>query len=257
MKLNKFKHIFSAIIVAVLLFPQSSFGFDIPETLHYRLTYVSVKVGEATMKIVKAGDNVIITSTTDSSDVISIIFGVRDRIRSTLTVDNKGRYIPMIYRINLKEGGYRRDREVIFESNRLMSQDYLAKTTEYIDYPTELEPNNYSGQSFVDPLASIYILRNRNIVAGRSEYVKVYDTRKFYDVEVMYLRKETIETPAGTFNTIVVRPMMKTEGIFNRTGNMDIYFTDDERKIPVRMDTKVSLGTVVAELIDMKNGEEP
>jgi len=164
----------------------------------------------------------------------------------------------LTYRLNLKEGGYRRNREVIFEPHRVMSQDFLAKTIEYIDYPkAQIENTNYSSQSYVDPLTSIYILRDRHLVFGKSEFIKVYDTRKFYEVEVLFLRKETIKTPAGTFDTIVVRPMMKTEGIFNRTGNMDIYFTDNEMKIPVRMDTKVSVGTVVAELMEIKTGDAP
>jgi hypothetical protein len=45
---------------------------------------------------------------------------------------------------------------------------------------------------------------------------------------------------------------MESEGIFKRTGPMDIYITDDAKKIPVRLLTKVTLGTVIAELIEIK-----
>jgi hypothetical protein len=69
------KNFSTTLIFAIILFiPQSSPAFDTPETLHYRLSYANIKVGESILRIVKAGDNIIITSETNSSDGISILF---------------------------------------------------------------------------------------------------------------------------------------------------------------------------------------
>jgi hypothetical protein len=42
---------------------------------------------------------------------------------------------------------------------------------------------------------------------------------------------------------------MKSEGIFNRKGDMYIWLTDDQRRIPVRMQTKVAVGSITATLV--------
>jgi len=58
-----------------------------------------------------------------------------------------------------------------------------------------------------------------------------------------------VETPAGKFRTIVIKPNMKSEGIFDRKGDIYIYLTDDKRHIPVLIRTKVAVGYIEAELV--------
>ncbi len=62
------------------------------------------------------------------------------------------------------------------------------------------------------------------------------------------LRREVLVTPLGRFNTIVIHPLLKSEGIFARTGDMFIWLTDDERRIPVQMKSKVAVGSITATL---------
>ncbi|NIP40434.1 DUF3108 domain-containing protein, partial [Candidatus Saccharibacteria bacterium] len=42
-------------------------------------------------------------------------------------------------------------------------------------------------------------------------------------------KKEKITIPAGTFDTIKVKPLLKSEGIFMRKGDVYIWLTDDEK----------------------------
>ena len=53
------------------------------------------------------------------------------------------------------------------------------------------------------------------------------------------LRKETVTVPAGTFNTIVVRPIIQTKGLFSQGGEAEVYFSDDARRILVMVRSKV------------------
>ena len=63
------------------------------------------------------------------------------------------------------------------------------------------------------------------------------------------LRREKIALPLGTFETIVVKPLMKSEGIFSRKGDILIWLTDDAKHIPVQMQTKVVVGSITATLV--------
>jgi hypothetical protein len=60
-------------------------------------------------------------------------------------------------------------------------------------------------------------------------------------VVVRVLRRETIQVPAGTFRTIVVRPLIRTSGLFGQGGEAELYFSDDERRLLVLMTSKVPL----------------
>jgi hypothetical protein len=69
-----------------------------------------------------------------------------------------------------------------------------------------------------------------------------------YDLDVRYLGKETIEVPAGKFDCIVIEPLVKEGGLFKSEGSIIIYMTNDEAKMPVRVKTKVIIGSINADL---------
>jgi len=79
--------------------------------------------------------------------------------------------------------------------------------------------------------------------------VDIFDSKKLWNVEIQVLRKERVNSIMGDVNTIVVKPLMKSEGIFNRKGDMYIWLTDDEKRVPVRMQTKVAVGSITATLV--------
>ncbi len=69
------------------------------------------------------------------------------------------------------------------------------------------------------------------------------------------LRRETVKVPAGEFSTIVVQPIIKTRGIFSEGGEAEIFITDDERRIPVKLKSKLVVGSVTLELTEWVEGE--
>ena len=63
------------------------------------------------------------------------------------------------------------------------------------------------------------------------------------------IRKEKVKFAGkGETEAVVVKPVLKSEGLFQNKGDILVWLTDDENKIPVRVETKVPIGTVTAEL---------
>ena len=104
------------------------------------------------------------------------------------------------------------------------------------------------GSCFDRLLSAFFALSNRNLTVGTSEYLDIFDNKKLYHTEVQILRKEKVSVPAGEFNTIVIKPLLKSEGIFVRKGDMYIWLTDDERKLPVIVKSKIKVGHFTAKL---------
>jgi hypothetical protein len=69
-----------------------------------------------------------------------------------------------------------------------------------------------------------------------------------YDLNVKYLGQEVVEVPAGKFECIIVEPLVKEGGLFKHEGNIIIWLTNDEVKMPVKVRTKVVIGYVEAKL---------
>jgi hypothetical protein len=53
---------------------------------------------------------------------------------------------------------------------------------------------------------------------------------------------------AGTFKCIVIEPMVTEGGLFKSEGNILVWLSDDDRKIPVKVATKIPIGYVEAKL---------
>ncbi|MGD0883772.1 MAG: DUF3108 domain-containing protein [Thermodesulfovibrionales bacterium] len=240
------KNIFS-LCMFVLLFSLSFSGevfpFQIPETLLYDLTWAGIKAGEASLRVKGSDGGLIITSTAKSAQWISLFYTVDDWAESRLTGDIRIKTIghPVNYKLKIREGRRRKNKEVIFarDASKAIYIDYLNGEKKAFDVPSVV----------FDPLSSFFHLRTRDLEVGKSVYVPVFDNRKIQDVEVQVLRKEKVEVPAGEFNTVVVRPLIKSEGIFERKGTINIWLTDDEKRIPVKLKTKVKVGSITAYLV--------
>ena len=77
----------------------------------------------------------------------------------------------------------------------------------------------------------------------------IVNREKQYPLIVKVLKKETVKTPAGKFNCIVVEPQIRGEGIFVAKGkSLKVWLTDDKYKMPVKMEAEVFIGSVYAEL---------
>jgi hypothetical protein len=84
--------------------------------------------------------------------------------------------------------------------------------------------------------------------AGEKVYLQNFYKDKVFDLEVRYLGKERITVGAGTFDCIMVEPLVQEGGLFKSEGTIVIWLTDDELKVPIKVKTKVIVGAIDAEL---------
>lgn len=223
--------------------PAHADPFQIPEKFIYDLTWTGIKAGTASLELRNEGDKVKIISTAQSAKWVSVFYTVNDRVESTISknpsVSSFGQ--SENYRMKIREGRHRRDKEVFF--------NHKNNKAHYIDYLKNEKKEFVVPPAVFDPISSFYYLRTLKLVAGGSVYVTIFDSKKVWNVEVKVLRKEKVTLPIGMFDTIVVKPLMQSEGIFYRKGEICIWLTDDEKHIPVMMQTKVAVGYITATMV--------
>jgi hypothetical protein len=217
-------------------------AFPVPERLEFELSYTGISAGRAVQEIKQDGSNIHIVSTARSADWLRFFFPVDDRIESHLTSGSPPLSIgfPLLYQERKHEGKTITNREARFDREKLE-----VTTT---DHRTKSEKKQVITKRTYDTLSSFYYFRSIPLQVGASYFIDIYDCSKLWNTEVKVLRREEIVTPLGRFKTIVIHPLLKSEGIFARTGDLFIWLTDDDRRIPVQMKSKVIVGSITATL---------
>jgi hypothetical protein len=234
----------SATLAALAFFCLSNHAaaFQIPERLEFVLAYSGITAGHAVQEVKQVNNELQIISTAKSADWLRIFFPVDDRIESYLISGTPPLYIgsPRLYQEHKHEGKTITNREARFD------QQKLEVTT--IDHRNKTENKQAITKRTYDTLSSFYYFRTIPLQVGTSYYIDIYDCTRIWNTEVKVLRREELVTPLGKFNTIVIHPLLKSEGIFARTADMFIWLTDDDRRIPVLMKSKVVVGSITATL---------
>jgi len=150
---------------------------------------------------------------------------VNDRFQSWFDVETLAtrRFIQ-----NIHEVRYRANRtyEIYPEEGEWHRLDTGERETFETDFP-------------LDDISFIYYIRTLPLVVGETYVLDQYFREDRNPVTLQVLRRETIEVPAGTFRTIVVRPIIKAGGLFGEGGEAEVYFTDDDRRLLVRLSSRV------------------
>jgi len=207
------------------------------ESLNYDISWLGIYVGNASIGAVGHDGTVTISSRIHSAPFISNFYMVEDYAESNI-LDG----MPVSFRIKQHEGKYRSNKETIF--------DMSNKKVTYFDYLKDIKnEHDLTVAVLWDVISGFYHLRTEPLAVGQKIFLDVFDSNKFLAVEVDVLGKEKLELFDGSkINTIIVKPILKTEGLFQKKGDILIWLTDDDIRIPVKVETEVPIGKVVATL---------
>lgn len=108
------------------------------------------------------------------------------------------------------------------------------------------------GPCAVDVLSAFFLLRRRGVGENEPLVLPLFDNGKRYSLEIRFRGRETLDLPAPLGKrvpTIIVEPLLlEGTGLFAKEGRLKIWLTDDDRRIPVRMRTKVAIGSVSGDI---------
>jgi len=214
-------------------------AFDVGERLVFDLGYSFITAGEAVMSVPKLDTmygrpSYQVLFTVNSTKTFSWIYKVEDRYETYL--DTQGIF-PWKFTQKVREGSFRRDFAAWFDQVKGVA---YANDREY-----PIPPYVH------DAVSAFYFVRTIDYSqsrVGEKIYLQNFYKDSTYTLAVKFLGRQRIEVDAGTFDCIIVEPLMKEGGLFKSEGRIIIWMTDDDRKIPVKVSTKVVVGSIEAEL---------
>ena len=215
------------------------------EFLHFVVNYGLITAGYATISIDRIEEFngrkcFVLKTTADSRKAFDWIFKVRDWTESYL---DKERFHTLKFEKHLREGSYHRDIVIKYNQESNTGKYWSKKKNKSAKEKTFKIPDNV-----MDPLSALFYVRTMDIAVGDEILIPASDNKKIYNIKVIVHKREKIEIKAGKFDCFVVEPIMADGGVFKKDGKVKVWLTADEFKMPVKMETKVYIGSITAEL---------
>jgi hypothetical protein len=240
---------------AVPVYQPKAYPFETGEKEVYRASWngmFSVATAEVhTVPTVVDGKKVFqVRVEAKTSKALDLIWKMRDTISSTF--DAKG-LAPSRFIFKQRENS-----RVIDTDARL---DQVTKRWAVNRQQVGKKPRVYEfeSQNTLDPITAVYLARSIDFKVGDRLYFKVFGGRYRYLLELFVEKKEPVALDGKSIEAFRVIPRIQNitkNGYASRLNDAIIWLSADERRVPVKLSSKIVFGTVYLELIDDKRGTQ-
>jgi hypothetical protein len=222
-------------------------GESITFKVYYNLGRLYVAAGEAVFTCAlekeQGRDVYHITGDGKTYRTYDWFFKVRDKYQSYVDTATMQ---PLHFIRNVDEGGYKTFNNVVFNP----AQGTATSTKGTYKVPPCIQ----------DVLSTIYYARNidfNKYKAGDKIPFNMFLDDKVYNIYIRYMGKETVETKYGKFRAIKFVPLLIQGTMFQGGEKMTVWVSDDGNKVPLRIDSPISVGSVKVDMVDYKNLRYP
>jgi uncharacterized protein DUF3108 len=186
-----------------------------------------------------------------TSKVLDLIWRMRDTISSTF--DAKV-LMPSRFTFSQRENSRIIDTDARF--------DHEAKRWAVNRQQVGKRPNIYhfDSSNTLDPITASYLARSTDFKVGDKLYFKVFGGKYQYLLELSVEAKEPVTMASGkTIEAYRIVPQIENitkKGYANRLNEAAIWISADERRLPIKLSSKIVFGSVYLELVEDKLGTQ-
>jgi len=172
-----------------------------------------------------------------TNNFVGSFYRVRDLLQCSM--DAQGLY-PYYFAEHLREGKYKADRWVIYDHQREKVFTHSSKCK-------EAEAPRFSHSI----LTLLYALRSMDLRDSTEFTLNCFIQKLYYEVRFRCRDRETLRTDLGTFDCIVVEPVLVGKGrVFTDKDKLRIWLTNDECALPVLIRSKIAVGSISVKLVN-------
>lgn len=226
-----------AFLVLVAAYPLAA--GETPQTLRYAVEWRLIRAGTVTVESQKSH----ILLRLESAGLVSSLFKIQD----VYNVDYDESSCATSSVLDSMEGKRHHDTRVTYDRARnhafFVERDVL-KNTLIRETGTDI-PNCVS-----DVLGALHKLRGLSVEPGQTAHLPVSDGRRSASVTIAARQREEVTTPSGTYKAIRYEADLLNGVVYTRKGHVEVWLSDDERKLPVQIRLRLSfpIGSVTLAL---------
>jgi hypothetical protein len=247
--------------VAPFVFPSRRPAKDpiwVGEKLTYEVTYLGIPAGTFTLEALPykaVGDRKVyhIMAKAWNSAVFGLMYKLDDYIETYIDFDG---FFSHRFHLHQDETKQVRDSLELYDSEK--KQSYWWNRWDRKERGYSENKDFFPMESFPqDTLSSLYYLRTVPLPQGGTVNFPVMSEGKPLTAYITVVGREELDTAAGVLKTVKVKPEAATRGVLERKGDSYMWLTDDDRRFLVKIEAKVKIGYVVAELKKIELGTAP
>jgi hypothetical protein len=226
--------------ISKILPPSPAYRFPSGEKLIYSVQWHMLNAGTATILMQHSGPREHLTSTAESTGFVNKIFHIHDIFDAD--IDPRSFCTQQISKHN-EEGSRRMDRKIYFDYSKGKSEvdDKDLKTGKRKHAEFDIPP------CVSDVVSGFFYARSLPLQPGFSHTFPVNDGGKTTDVKINVEGQEKVKGPLGEFQTMRVKAEA-VAGPMAGKAHLMVWLTDDERRVPVQMKSKLGFATLFFQL---------
>ncbi len=230
---------------AARILPPAGFVFPINQSLVYEVEWRLWNAGTATLTLTSDGKLMRVAGTANSAGVVSTLYPVHDRFQSVFDART---FCSLNLTRHTEEGFHARETLIAFNyaHNRSMLDETNLKNGQ-----SKHQENDIPG-CVTDVLSGIFYVASLPLDPDTTYTFPLNNGGPTVNISVRAEAREPVKTPAGVFNTIRVSPQASA-GPLKDKGRVWLWYTDDERRIPVQMRSRMFWGTLTLRLLRIEH----
>lgn len=225
--------------------PRAGFAFPQKQTLTYSVDWRVFPAGTAVVRFEAVDDMEHVSATADTSGAINLLFHVSDKFQS---IFDRNTGCTSEFNKQTVEGRRQVNSTLKLDYTQLKSildeKNVSKNQSKHVETPIP--------GCLTDLLSGLFYASSQPMEVGKSFQLPVVDALHTVVVTMKVEGKEEIKTPLGSFRTIRVQPTADA-GVVKNRGNIWIWYTDDDRHLPVQMRARLFWGTITFRLSANEN----
>ncbi|MFC3809599.1 DUF3108 domain-containing protein [Lacihabitans lacunae] len=175
------------------------------------------------------------------------MFKVRNTYRSY--VDTLA-FIPHKFIYSAREKSYKRDQIINFDQTHNEAVKYEKDESKKFDVPNNIQ----------DVISGYYFLRTVDFSKfgiGHTISTPLFFDEELYQMKVRYNGKGTVDTKFGKIKVLKLNPILPKNDLFSGENAIRVWVSDDENRVPIKIEVDFSFGTIDMELKNYKGVKYP
>ena len=236
------------------LYNKSFNSYNSGECFEYKLHYGFLNASYASLELKKEilNDSLVYRATAIGRTIglARLFFRVDDLYEAFFPLE---KVKPLKSIRDIYEGGYVRKAETVYDDKN--------KTATILNKITNEEKVIKLESGYQDIISTFYFLRKHLDISKLKEgdiiFVNIFFASQNYPFKMKYLGIERIKTKFGLIECLKLKPFMEAGRVFRSNEGIDLWVTNDENRIPVKVKANLRVGTIVADLTSFRGITNP
>ena len=209
------------------------------ESLVFDVSWMGVPVGVGTLEVreivtIRGRGAYHVVAIAKTNDFLSRLYPIHDEVHSFVDAE---KFYSLQFSKEIHEGRYRADERMTYdyEKGKIFYESFRNKSKKEFELSSEVQ----------DFLSAFYWFRVQPAVVGKSLHTTVNSEEENWDLELNVLKHEIKEFRDGrVIPTVLVEPKTRLKGMLYQRGRVWVYFSADQKRLPVWVTLRTPFGPV-------------